>query len=133
VARNPVRPHRQERNLGILVGGAFALLGIIRYWRHPQSLGAMIAIGVGIVLIALGVAFPAALIRVNRLWMMMAEALGVVMTQLILFIVFFVVITPTGAIRRLIGADPLRRRAAPSGSYWEPYPERNRQHYEKMF
>ena len=57
------------------------------------------------------------------------------MTSVILAIVYFGVVTPIGWIRKAVGGDPLRRRAAPAGSYWFPYSDRQRdpRHYEKMF
>ena len=67
--------------------------------------------------------------------MALAEGLSFVMTRVVLGIVFFLVVTPIGAIKRLTGWDPLRRRSRPAPSYWGAYPERQRdpRHYEKMF
>ena len=67
--------------------------------------------------------------------MKLAEAMGFVMTRVILGVVFFLFVTPIGLVRRLFGGDPLGRRAARTESYWKPYTERRRdpKHYEKMY
>ena len=67
--------------------------------------------------------------------MALAEGLAFVTTRLVLGIVFFVVLTPIGLVKRATGWDPLRRRSPSQSSYWAPYPERQlvRDHYDKMF
>jgi hypothetical protein len=67
--------------------------------------------------------------------MLLAEGLSFVMTRIILGIVFFLIITPIGVVKRLSGWDPLDRRSGSRASYWRPYSERQRdtRHYEKMF
>jgi hypothetical protein len=64
-----------------------------------------------------------------------AEISSFVMTPIILSIIFFAIVTPTGIIKRLSGWDPLHRRGGSSGSYWRPYSNRQRdpRHYERMF
>ena len=86
-------------------------------------------------LILLGLVLPRALIYPNKAWMKLAEVLAFVMTRLILGVVFFLIVTPIGMIKRLFGWDPLSRRGGRSASYWTPYSERQRdpRHYEKMF
>jgi len=67
--------------------------------------------------------------------MLLAEGLSFITTRIILGIVFFLIITPIGVVKRLSGWDPLERRSAPKPSYWKPYSDRQRdpRHYEKMF
>jgi len=71
----------------------------------------------------------------NKAWMGLAEVLSYISTRIILGVVFFGIVTPIGVIKRLMGWDPLNRRAAASDSYWQPYSERQRntRHYEKMY
>ena len=54
-----------------------------------------------------------------------AEGVNWVMTRLMLGIVFYGMLAPTGLIMRMMGNDPLKqRRAAPDQSYWEtPEPQ----------
>lgn len=124
-----------ERNFGLLVGGVFAALGL--WWLYRGKFGtiALVVLALGAALMILGAAFPRSLVLANRTWMTLAEALGFIMTRVTLGIVFYLVVTPIGFIKRLQGWDPLRLRATPSKSYWEPYSPRQRdpRHYEKMY
>lgn len=62
---------------------------------------------------------PQALARLNRLWTKLGLALGKVIGPLIMGLIFFVVVTPLGLIRRLTGGDPLRlKRDQKASSYW---------------
>jgi hypothetical protein len=65
----------------------------------------------------------------------LAEILSFVSTRVVLGFVFFVVLLPIGAMKRLTGWDPLGRRAKPESSYWRTYSERQSdpQNYEKMW
>lgn len=129
------RSYRAEREFGLIVGGILALLG--GWWFYRGKLGSVapVLLGVGALLVLLGIVFPRSLVLPNRAWMLLAVALSFISTRIILAIVFFFVVTPIGLIKRITGWDPLRRRAAASDSYWQPYSERQRdaRHYEKMF
>ena len=129
------RSYRTERDFGLLVGGVFLAVG--GWWlyrgRFPAVASALFILGATLAL--LGAVRPKALVVPNRLWMGMAEAMGFVTTRVILGIVFFLLVTPIGLIRRLSGGDPLGRRATRTESYWKPYGARRNdpKHYEKMY
>lgn len=119
----------------MLVGGVLLALG--GWWsyrgRYPVLSVALLCAGATLAL--LGAFFPKSLVVPNRLWMGMAGAMGFVTTRVILAVVFFLIVTPIGIVRRLSGGDPLGRRAARAESYWKPYTERraDTKHYEKMY
>jgi hypothetical protein len=117
------------------VGGVFLALGGWWFYRGKYSTLALVLLSLGAALVLLGALRPKSLVVPNRLWMGMAEAMGFVMTRVILGVVFFLFVTPIGLVRRLFGGDPLGRRAARTESYWKPYTERrkNPKHYEKMY
>ena len=126
---------RAEREFGLIVGGVFVLLGGWWLYRGKFITVAYVTLPLGTLLILLGWLWPRALVLPNRAWMLLAEGLSFVTTRIILGLVFFLVITPIGVVKRLSGWDPLSRRGARSASYWKPYPDRQRdpRHYEKMF
>lgn len=67
----------------------------------------------------LSVLLPALVRPIHRLWMAFALALGFVMTRVILFLVFFGLVTPIGLVMRLLGRDPLDRGTdRESDSWW---------------
>ena len=126
---------RNEREFGLTVGGVFVLLGAWWLYRGKFVSAAHVLLPLGAFLILLGWLWPRVLVLPNRAWMLLAEGLSFVTTRMILALVFFLVVTPIGVVKRLTGWDPLSRRGARSDSYWKPYSERQRdpRHYEKMF
>jgi hypothetical protein len=132
---NKKKSFRREREFGLIVGGILAGLG--GWWTYRGKLGlfAPALLSVGALLVLLGLAFPRSLALPYRAWMGLAAGLSFISTRVILAIVFFLIVTPIGLIKRLTGWDPLRRRAERQSSYWQPYSERQRdaRHYEKMF
>ncbi len=126
---------RAEKEFGIIVGGIFSLLSLWWIYRGRFPSVTPILLGLGAALVVLGIVFPRALVYPNRAWMLLAEVLGFVSTRIILGMVFFLIVTPIGVVKRLFGWDPLARRAKSSRSYWRPYSGRQRdsRHYEKMY
>lgn len=115
-----------------LVAAAAAGLG---WWRgHP--LAAAIVAGIGVAGFLLSAAAPRTWLRIFRGWMKLAEALGFVMTRVILGLFFFLVLTPVGLVMRLAGRDALDtafRDRKPT--YWidkDPV-ETTLERYEKQF
>lgn len=49
-------------------------------------------------------------------WTSLAQALGFVVSRVLLAIVFFAVLTPLALLQRALGRDPLQRRAPRSGT-----------------
>lgn len=125
----------EARRFGLTVGAVLLALGSWWLYRGRFPIAAPVLAAGGALLVLLGGVAPAALRTPCRLWMRMAEGMSFVMTRVILAIVFYLVVTPIGWLRRALGGDPLRRRGSPSESYWKPYPARQRdpRHYEKMF
>jgi len=111
------------------------LIGGLRLYHGRSGEFAMGLLGVGSALAILGLLFPRALVLPNRWWMTLAKWLSLITTPIILAIIFFLVVTPIGMIKRLFGWDPLRRRAPSAASYWGPYNARQKdpRHFEKMY
>ncbi len=57
------------------------------------------------------------LIPLYFLWLCLAKALGIFNTKLLLFIVFFIAITPIGLIMKLFGKSPIRKHKGRS-TFW---------------
>jgi hypothetical protein len=129
------RSFRVEREFGLIVGGAFTLLGTWWMYRGKFLSVAQIVVPLGILLVLLGLIVPRVLVYPNKAWMKLAEGMSYVSTRIILAIVFFGILTPIGLIKRARGWDPLRRRSDARDSYWQPYSKRqlDPRHYEKMF
>jgi hypothetical protein len=106
----------EGRRFGLTLGAAFALLGGLLWWRG-HAVAALASIALATVVAAAGLVIPTRLEPVERAWMKLAHALSWVTTPLFMGVVYFLVITPTGMVRRSLGRSALRRpRSAPS--YW---------------
>jgi ABC-type xylose transport system permease subunit len=126
---------RTEREFGLIVGGIFVLLSSWWIYRGKFPSVRYVTLPLGALLVLLGIALPRALVYPNKAWMALAEGMSFVSTRIILAVVYFLVLTPIGVIKRLSGWDPLHRREPARESYWRPYSERQRnpKHYEKMY
>lgn len=129
------RSFRAEREFGLIVGSILMLIGGWWLYRGKFSNAADILLPTGALLVLFGLLLPRALVYPNKAWMLLATGLSYVTTPIILGVVFFLVITPIGMVKRMLGWDPLSRRAPSGASYWQPYSERQRdpRHYEKMY
>ncbi len=115
--RIPARLSAAEgRRFGLTVGTAFTGLGALAAWRgHALTAGA--AGGIGLALVVLALFAPARLEPIYRLWMGLAEVMSKITTPILMGVVYFAVVTPTGLLRRLAGKNPLIRPRT-AQSFW---------------
>jgi hypothetical protein len=74
----------------------------------------------GLVLVFLGAVWPRVLKPVNRLWLLLGQALGRVTNPLVSGLLFLVVITPLGLLLRRMGRLSVRlRKDSAAPSYWQ--------------
>ena len=95
------------RKFGLTVGGAFAILGAISWWRGHELPPRVLWTVAGLLIVP-GALYPAILGPVQRAWMAFATVLGHINTRIILTVLFYLVMTPVGLILRLF-RDPLDR------------------------
>ncbi len=106
----------QGRRFGLTVGIAFLVLAGIAAWReHPLAWRVLGSLGTA--LIVAGALIPRALLPVERVWMQLAHLLSRVTTPIVMGILFFVIITPIGLVRRAFGRHALPR-SRPGTSMW---------------
>ncbi len=106
------------RKFGLTVGPVLLAIGAFLVIKRVDS--GLFWGSAGLVLILLAFAAPVALKPLNKVWMALAILLGWIMTRLILIVLFYVAITPTGLIARLLGKDLLERKFHKSGeTYWQ--------------
>jgi hypothetical protein len=127
------RSPRAFRRFGLTVGLVILALGCVLLWRHRGAGWPFISIGT-VLIVAAGLA-PSGLKWVHGPWMILALALGWVMTRVLLTIVFFLVVTPVGLFQRLLGKRAIEVAFAPeAASYWQPRMARPRtDDYEKQY
>ena len=97
----------QGRRFGLTVGAAFAVFAGIAWWRgHPTTFTVLGALG--------GTAGPrrarhpdACSVRSSAAWMALAHAISKVTTPIVMGVMYLVVLTPVGLLRRSFGGNPL--------------------------
>ena len=105
-----------NKSFGIIFFIVFFLIGIyplvnndgLRIWSLVISL----------VFLILGLRNSRALTPFNILWFKFGLLLGKIVSPLIMGLVFFLVVTPTGIIMRLLGKDLLNLKKNNSKTYW---------------
>ncbi len=105
------------RRFGVTVAIPLVLLAALGVWRGhtilPALLGGLAAALGGLALLAPGLLSP-----IHTLWMGGVHALAWVNTRVLLGLVYFLIMTTTGVVMRLMGRDPLDRRLRDRPSYW---------------
>jgi hypothetical protein len=122
------------RKFGLTVGTVLLIVAIVLYLTGKSS--SVIFGGAGVLLILFGLILPNILKPLNKIWMTLAVILGWFMSRLILFILFYIVITPIGFFLRIAGKDFLNLRTDKnSDSYWEKREKRVKEKidYERQF
>ncbi|MDY7002212.1 MAG: SxtJ family membrane protein [Thermodesulfobacteriota bacterium] len=74
------------------------------------------AVPLGIVLALITMVWPAIFKPFAVVWFGLSHLLGAIMSRVLLTILFFLVVTPVGLVRRMFGADPLKLRQWKKGS-----------------
>ena len=105
-----------NKSFGIVFFVVFLLISLypllnnesIRIWSLVVSL----------IFLILGILDFKILSPLNKIWFKFGILLGKVISPIIMGIIFFLVVTPTGVIMRLLGKDVLNLKSSNIQSYW---------------
>ncbi|WP_411824153.1 SxtJ family membrane protein [Leptospira sp. 'Mane'] len=122
------------RKFSYIVGGVLALIfGLAIPYLNRGSWNPYL-VGTGTALIFLGTVIPKILYWPFRAWMLVGEVLGWINTRIILSVIFFLLFTPIGLLKRLFGNDSLKRKLdADATTYRVIPPVRTTDHMERPF
>ena len=99
----------------------FLVLGAWKVWFTSQLLLGLALVGLAMLVGLAGLVRPALLRRIFVAWMVVAFPIGWLISQIILAVLYFLVLTPVAWMLRLRRRDGLGRRPTPDrASYWEP-------------
>ncbi len=105
------------RKFGLAFGGGLSLLGAALVWRDRIAAPYVLA-GAGLVLL-LALAWPRALTPLEWLLARLFRLVTAGLTYVVLVLVFLLVLTPLGFVRRLLGQESLGLSPDPDReSYW---------------
>ncbi len=108
---------KELREFGLTIGIILVILGSVALWRGKEIFPYFL--GLGATFITLGIIFPGALKRLQKIWMSFSIILGFFMSRVILTALFYIGITPIGLIVRLFGKDMLDEKIDKNrSSYW---------------
>ena len=106
-----------DRSFGIVMTIAVTLISLLNWWHDGHSwrwTGAVAALFLMAALL-----YPAALKPLSLLWLKFGLLLHRVVNPIVMALVFFGAVLPTGLIMRALGKDPLRLKREPdANSYW---------------
>ena len=105
-----------NRSFGIVFFVVFLIIGIyplthsgdVRLW----------SVIISFIFLLLGLLNSKILTPLNKLWFKLGIFLGKIISPIIMGIIFFLVVTPTGLIMRLLGKDVLNLKYNKNKSYW---------------
>jgi hypothetical protein len=98
----------EGRRFAFTLVAAFGFLAGLMWWRGSPHRA--VAFGLpALALLLAGAAIPTRLGVVRSAWMGLAHAISRITTPIFMGVVYFLVITPSGVLRRLCGGDPLRK------------------------
>ncbi len=105
-----------NKSFGIVFFTVFLIIAIwpllngyeIRYW----------SLIISIVFLILGILNSKILTPFNKIWFKIGILLGNVISPIIMSIIFFLVVTPTSFIMKILGKDLLNLKKNTKNSYW---------------
>ena len=107
-----------NRSFGILFSIVFI---IIAFWsfRGDFSQIKILPLMISIVFLITGLLNSKFLTPLNKLWIKFGYLLGLIISPIIMGLIFFLVVTPTGIILRILGKDILNiKKKNNKNSYW---------------
>lgn len=106
-----------DRTFGLVMAGALALVSLVNGWHHgrvwPWTSAA------ALLLLVAALLWPLSLHPLNRLWMKLGLILHRIVNPIVMGLLFYGTIFPTGLVMRMRGRDLLRlQRDSSAESYW---------------
>ena len=105
-----------NKSFGIVFAVVF---GLIAFWPLIKGNDIRIwALVISIIFFVLGLINSKILTPLNRLWFKVGIFLGNFIAPIVMGIIFFLVVTPTGIIMKLLGKDLIKLKKNNEKSYW---------------
>ena len=105
-----------NKNFGIVFSIFFLLIAIYSLTNNNEL--RIWSLVIAIIFLALGLINSKVLTPLNKLWFKFGLLLGRIVSPIIMAVIFFLVVTPTAFIMRIIGKDLLNLKLNKNKSYW---------------
>jgi ABC-type uncharacterized transport system permease subunit len=110
---------RELKAFGVLFAVFFSLLGALFWWQAGWQTAALVVWKSAAFILVAYVLVPAVRKPIYLVWSYALYPIGYLITLVLMGVVYYLVITPTGLLMRLFGRDPLSRKFLPgAASYW---------------
>ena len=127
---------KEIRKFGLVIAIALGVIGSFVYVKFVNFNVVGWLWGIGLLFLILGFILPSILRPVYRIWMLLAYFIGGIVSRVILTVLFYVVLTPTGLVLRLFGKDILNEKFDKRReSYWvkKDLSGHTKEQYRKMY
>ena len=106
-----------ERNFGLVFASVFIIISLYPLWFGKNM--HFWALIIAFIFFLFAIFLPKALILLNKFWLKLGLFLGAIVSPIIMGMIFFLTVTPTGMIMRLLGKDILNQKINKKiKSYW---------------
>ena len=112
-----MKPQNSNKSFGLLFFIVFLIIGL---WpiKNGDSLN-IYFIAISITFLILGLINSKLLSPLNKIWIKLGEVLGIIISPIVMFLVYFIILTPVSLIVRLFGKDLLGLKFFKKDeSYW---------------
>jgi len=104
---------------GIWLPASLGIIGAVVLFKWDGVTTAVVLWSIAVVVAAVGLSWPKKVRWIYLGWMRAVYPIGWTVSHLILAIVYYLVMTPVGLVLRLVGYDPMHRKADKSAkTYW---------------
>jgi hypothetical protein len=105
----------EGRTFALTLAGGFVVLGLLALWKQRQ-LAATIIFALSAISLLAALFVPGRIGPLRSGWIKIGETMGIVTTPLLMAALYYLVVSPSGLLRRVL----TRRSTHPSG--WQPRP-----------
>ena len=113
------------RTFGITMLIMLVVVGGVLFFKTHKMVAPTVLCGAGVLIFAFSYLLPRSVgLYLYRAWMGLAFVMGWVIGPIMMGIMFFLIITPMGLLRRMLGADALMKNKVGGKSFWQPLKHR---------
>lgn len=121
---------REVRQFGMFIGTIFLVIAFFFWGKHSENIFLPLLFSLlGVVFFIFGIFVPAFLRFPYHLWMTFSFLLGFLVSNILLALLFFFLLTPLGLLSRICG----KRTPEAEKSYWKPARVFQKENMEKLF
>ncbi len=107
-----------NRNFGLFFSVVFFLVALKLYWYFGLIAWGLLVGVLATIFLFISVFWPQLLAPLNRIWYLLGLAVGSIVSPIILWFIFFLILSPIALIIRAAGRDNLKMKKISTESYW---------------